>query len=129
MADTQSNNTLAASIEARGLRVGNTIKVADAGSDSATTASTTIYSDASGKLAAGGLPFTPALNAGVTSTASAVFSVEGSTTGAANVSMTQTVVQGASGSLTTTGFLRITLTDDAGNLTNGAYYIPFGTLA
>lgn len=108
------------------LRLGNP---ANAASGAAATASVPVYVDSSSNLQAGNIPFAIPLMAGVTSTAFSVMSVEGSTTGAANVSMTQTLVQGASASLTTTGFLRVTITDDAGNLTNGAYYIPFGTLA
>lgn len=124
-----SNEAIQKQIESRGLRIGNVIKVADAGSEAATTVSAQVYSDSAGKLASGGLPFTALFLAGVTSTSASVVSVEGSTTGAAATSMIQTLVQGLTGSLTVAGFLRITVTDDAGNLTNGQYYIPFGTLA
>lgn len=124
-----SNEAIQKQIESRGLKVGNRIKVLDGGSDAATTVSTTVYSDSSGNFAAGGLPFTVSLLAGVTSTSNSVASIQSSTTGTADVGMLTTVVKGLTGSLTVAGFLRITVTDDQANLASGAYYIPFGTLA
>ena len=32
-------------------------------------------------------------------------------------------------SMTTSGFIRISLIDSAGNITDGDYYMPYGTLA
>lgn len=93
------------------------------------TASTPVFLDSASVLTAAGFPFAVPMIAGVTSTSASVMTIEGSTTGAAATSMIQTLAQGASGSLTTAGFIRITITDDAGNLTNGQYYIPFGTLS
>lgn len=123
---TQGNNALFNQIEARGLRVGNVIKVADVGLETATTASTHIYSDSSSKLAAGAFPFTIATN--LPTTASSVLSIEGQATGTANDLMHLTLVKGANATATIAGYYRVTVTDDAGVITTGDYYAPFYTL-
>jgi len=129
MADTAGNNSLSAQIEARGLRVGNLIKVADASLDTATTASTPVYSDSSSKLASGAFPFALPITAGTTDTSFSNLSFTGTSTGSAATSLTFPLVSNASASFTQVGSIRITVTDAAGNITNGQYYIPFGTLA
>jgi len=113
-------------IEARGLREGNPVRTANAGTS---TASSPLYVDSTSKLAVGGFPFAVAFLAGVTDTSFSAVSFTGSSTGTANDAMHQTLVSGALGSFTAAGFVRVTVTDQAGNLTNGSYYIPFGTLA
>lgn len=120
-----SNEAVQASIEARGVRVGNTVKTAAGG---VAVASTPFYVDTNSQVATGNIPFPIPLFAGATDTSFSALSVSGSATLSANEIMHQTLVQGSAGSLTTTGFIRVTITDNAGNLTNGAYYIPFGTL-
>lgn len=107
-------------------RTGNVMKTA---AGTTVSPSALLFVDANSAESSGNIPFTVPLFAGVTSTSASVVSIEGSSTGTAADAMHLTLVQGAAGSLTTAGFLRVTITDDAGNLTNGQYYIPFGTLA
>lgn len=108
------------------LKVGNLIKDLVGASASA---SVPLYSDSNSKLAAGGFPFALQLLAGVTDTSFSVAAITGSSTGSANELMHQTLVDGAQvTTFTKTGFLRVTITDSAGNITNGAHYIQIGTL-
>lgn len=125
MAFEQTDNIVAL-INSVAARVGTLLKSA---AGVTVSSSTPVYVDSNSLLATGGYPFAVQMFAGVQNTANSVMSVEGFTTGSANATLTQTLVQGATGSLTITGFMRVTITDDAGNLTNGAYYVPFGTLA
>lgn len=113
-------------IDAGKMAIGNKIVTA---SGAVSTVSSNLFIDANGCLDSGNVPFALPLFAGLTDTSFSVLSVRGQATLTAADAMHQTLVSGASGSLTTVGFLRVTITDDAGNLTNGAYYIPFGTLA
>lgn len=108
------------------LKVGNLIKDLVGASASA---SVPLYSDSNSKLAVGGFPFALQLLAGVTDTSFSVAAITGSSTGSANELMHQTLVDGAQvTTFTKTGFLRVTITDSAGNITNGAHYIQIGTL-
>jgi hypothetical protein len=94
------------------------------------TASTLIYSDSSGKLAQGNIPFAVPLHAGVTDTSYSALDIKGSSTLTANDIMHQTLVAGAGvTTFTKTGFIRVTITDSAGNITDGAHYIQIGTLS
>lgn len=96
----------------------------------AVSASTPVFVDSNSNLQVGNIPFSMPLMAGVTSTSATVVSVEGSSTGSANELMHQTLVAGANvTTFTSGGFLRVAITDDAGNITNGSYYIQFGTLS
>lgn len=110
------------------LTIGNLVKLA--GTKLPASVSVPLFTDANGKLGAAGFPFVLPLLAGVTSTANAVFSVEGSSTGTANDLMHQTLVAAANvTTFTSQGFIRVALIDDAGNITNGSYYIQVGTLS
>lgn len=90
-------------------------------------AASALYADTNGNLASGGVvPFI----SGITNTAAAFFSVEGSSTNTANDLMHQSLVAGANVTTATKqAFLRVTLTDDAGNITNGDYYIQLNSLS
>lgn len=114
-----------AEIVENALVAGNPVKNSSKG---IATASKLIYVDANSKLASGGLPFAAPLISGVTSTSASVLDVEGSATGSADELMHLTLVKGANATSTIAGFMRITVTDDAGVITNGAYYMPFYTL-
>lgn len=92
-------------------------------------ASTPIYSDSSGNMQAGSIPFVFPLAAGSTSTAYSVASITGQATGSADELMHLTLVKGANATSTIAGFYRITVTDSAGVIVSGDYYAPFYTLA
>lgn len=121
-----SDDAVNGAIEARGLREGNPVKTANAGTS---TASQPLYVDSSSKLAVGGFPFALQFLAGATDTSFSVAAFTGSSTGTAADAMHQTLVSGTLTSFTAVGFLRVTVTDNAGNINNGSYYVPFGTLA
>jgi hypothetical protein len=121
-----SDDGVAQTIEARGLREGNPMKTANAGTS---TASSPLYIDSQSKIAVGGFPFAVSFLAGVTDTSFSAQSFTGSSTGTAADAMHQTLVSGALASFTASGFVRVTVTDNAGNITNGSYYVPFGILA
>lgn len=124
---TPTTDGLKQEIDAGKMKVGNTI--VDANGFVVSAPSSIPFLDSSSKLSTGNIPFAMPLVAGISNTANSVAAVEGSTTLAANVEMTTTIVKGLTASFTTAAFLRVTITDDAGNLANGAYYIPIGTLA
>ena len=94
----------------------------------AVTASKPVYIDSNSVPQTGGFPFGIVVT-GVEATQAAVFDITAVTTLSAAEIMHETIVSGAATSLTTTGFLRIKITDTADNLTDGFYYVPFGTLA
>lgn len=123
---TPTADGLKAEIDAGKMAIGNKVVTV---SGAISTISSNVFIDANGGLDSGALPFTIPLFAGLTDTSFSVMSIRGQATLTAADAMHQTLVSGAATSLTTVGFLRVTITDDAGNLTNGAYYIPFGTLA
>jgi len=64
-----------------------------------------------------------------TATAAALLSLTGYSTLSGENDLGTTLVAGGTASFTITGFARATLTDSGGNITNGDYYIPVGTLA
>lgn len=120
---------LKAELDAGKMQEGNAVVDANNALQTGGDLNAPMFVDGNSTMQVGGFPFAIQLLAGVTSTSNSIATIEGSSTGTAAAALTQTLVQGTSASLTTTGFLRITITDDAGNLTNGQYYIPFGTLA
>jgi len=125
---TPSDDAIKTELQAGRLATGNVVVTA---TGAKSTVSTTLYVDSSGQLNSGGLPFEMPLYAGVTDTSYSILKARSTTMSTADVGMLCTLVKGASTSLTTAGFLRITIADDntdAGGLTSGAYYIPFGTL-
>lgn len=122
-----SNEAIQSQIRDRGLKVGNLFHLQT--SSAAATASAPVYSDSSSQLAIGNIPFAFPLMAGVTSTSASLLTVEGSATGSADELMHLTLVKGANATATVAGYYRLTVTDDAGVITTGAYYAPFYTLA
>ena len=84
-----------------------------------------MFVDANGRMAAA-LPVVMAT--GATNTGISVLSIQGSATGSANDLMHLTLVAGANATATIAGYMRITVTDDAGVITTGNYYAPFYTL-
>ena len=125
---TQDNNSLEAKINALSMRIGNDVNLADPQAGKA-TASTLLYVDSNQKLAQGDVPFPVVLAAGSTDTSFSAMSIKGSATGSANELMHLTLVKGANATATIAGYTRITVTDAAGVITTGAYYMPFYTLA
>lgn len=109
------------------LRMGSQVNAA---SGAAVSASAPVYIDSNSQLATGAIPFAIPMASGVTSTSAVLFTVRGSSTQSANELYHQTLVYGTVAStLTVSGLMRVTVTDDAGNITTGDYYVPFGTLA
>ena len=105
------------------MKVGNPVLTA-AGIPGSTPAP--LYMDSTGVLVAS-LP--TVLATGATNTGISVMSIQGSATGSANELMHLTLVLGANATATIAGYYRVTVTDDAGVVTTGAYYAPFYTLA
>lgn len=127
---TQGNDSLQQLIQQMGLKEGNQVLDSNGNAAAAANLSVPLYADAAGNLQAGGLPFALQLLAGVQNTSNSALAVEGSSTGSANELMHQTLVSASNvTTVTNQAFIRITLTDDAGNITNGAYYIPVATLS
>lgn len=122
---TQGNDSLEQLIRLKGLQVGNEILGTDG---LPTTASKPVYTDSSKKLAVGGFPFTVPFIAGASDTSVPVLSIQGSATGSADELMHLTLVKGSNATSTIAGFARVTVTDDAGVITSGQYYVPFYTL-
>lgn len=69
------------------------------------------------------------LSTGAATTATSVLAVRGQATGSANDLMHLTLVKGSNATATIAGYMRITVTDDAGVIVTGDYYAPFYTLA
>lgn len=80
-------------------------------------------------LEAGTTPFSKVTISNVASTTAALQSFTGVSTLSGTADLTLTLAAGAAASFTTVGFVRVTLTDSGGNITDGDYYLPFGTLA
>jgi hypothetical protein len=120
-----SNEAIQATINARGLKVGNVVKAQT--TEAAVSGSQQLYVDANGSIATGAIPF--ALVTSAASTSVSVMDVTGYATLSADEIMHGTLVAGAGvTTFTKTGFLQINVTDSAGNITNGKHYIQFGTL-
>ncbi len=142
---TQSNDSLLALIQKLGMRIGKAI-VDDSSEASITsavlyadssgnlgkttvTASKPVYVDSSSVPQTAAFPFTVPISSGTT-TSTTFLSLTGTSTGEANTAMTYPLVLGSSvTTFTKTGFIKVTITDSAGNLTNGDHYIQIGTLS
>src|SRR3990167_1838326 len=92
------------------------------------TASKPVYIDSSSVPQTGALPFAMLLAAGATDSGLSTWDISGRATGSADELMHLNLVLGANATTTIAGFTRITVTDAAGVITDGAYYIPFYTL-
>lgn len=104
------------------MRVGNQVQLAN-GLPAAVSGA--LYTDSSGNLAVG----TPLVMSALTTSVS-LLDVTGYATLSADEIMHGPLVAGAGVTTwTKTGFLQITVTDSAGNITNGKHYIQFGTLS
>jgi len=123
---TQDNNSLETLINQKGLKVGNEVLGTDG---LPTTASKPVYTDSSKKLAVGGFPFPVPMIAGASNTSASVLTIQGSATGSADELMHLTLVKGSNATSTIAGFARVSVTDDAGVITTGDYYVPFYTLS
>ena len=90
----------------------------------AVTASKPVYIDSSSVPQTGTIPFALPINQATTT--SPMFDLTGN--GGAGI-LTQTLV--AAGEVTTftvTGYVRVLITDDGNQVTDGSYYIAFGTI-
>ena len=96
---------------------------------SSITASKPVYIDSSSVPQTGALPFAMLLSAGATNSGLSTWSITGRATGAASDLMHLNLVLGANATATIGGFVRTTITDQAGVIADGDYYIPFYTLA
>jgi hypothetical protein len=95
----------------------------------AVTASKPVYINSSSIPQTGAIPFSVPVSLG-TSTTATFLNVTGYSTASADTMMTFPLVAG--GNVTTftkTGFIKVTVTDTAGNLTDGDHYIQIGTLS
>lgn len=143
-----SNEAIQAQIEAlaRDIRAGETVKTSTGATG---TASTILYADSSSQLAQGGavtaskpvyvdsssvpqggdFPFAVPVS-GLTSTTATFLALTGqSTLSGTNDLGSNLVVASAVTTFTETAYIRVTLTDDGGNVTDGDHYIAVGTLA
>lgn len=112
-------DNLATLVDQTNLKVGN--RVRNSSGNKAVTAITQLNIDANSDLAT----YVPVTVSQPTITGE-LFNMTG--TGTANV-MTQTLVGGADATtFTTTGYMRVQITDAGGRLTNGYHYIRVGTL-
>ncbi len=86
-----------------------------------------LYADANGNLASAA-PF-PLVVTSAEATTAAIADIRGASTLSATGPMTNTIVAAAAmTTFTSAGFARVAVTDAAGNVTAGNYYIQFGTL-
>lgn len=92
-------------------------------------ASTPVYINSSSVPVSGALPFALQLSAGATDTSFSAASITGSATGSADELMHLTLVKGANATAVIAGYYRVTVTDNAGVITSGAYYAPFYVLS
>lgn len=124
---TQDNNSIEAILRNEVLgSIGNSAK---SSGGVAATISTPLFVDSSGKVAQGAIPYSMPLSAGATNTNFSVMTIVGSSTLSADDIMHQTLVAGAGVTTwTKTGFIKVNITDNAGNITSGDHYIQFGTL-
>lgn len=92
-------------------------------------ASSHYFVDANSQVGTGPFPF-PVQVSGLPSTISATLDLTGASTASATGPMTNTIVAAAqTTTFTSAGFIRVAITDSAGNLTSGFYYINVGTLS
>ena len=100
------------------------------------TASKPVYADSDGNLATGNLPFATTMAgvvvSGLANTATSAVNVTGEsnpTVGYLDTLMTGQLVLGSNVTTwTKTGFIRVSVTDSTGNLTDGDHYLQIGTL-
>lgn len=103
------------------LKAGNPVKTS---TGAVATASKPLYADSSSLLASGAFPFALPINQPTTT--SPLLDLTGI---AASAILTRTLV--AAGEVTTftvTGYARVLVTDDGNQITDGSYYIAFGTI-
>lgn len=125
---TPSTDGLKQELDAGRMKVGNNPVDANGFALTGTNVSTVPYIDSAGTWQVA--PIALPLMAGVISTSNSVLSIQGASTLTANDIMHQTLVAGAGvTTFTSTGFLRVTVTDSAGNITSGQHYIQIGTLS
>ena len=92
------------------------------------TASKPVYIDSSKVPQTGAIPFSLPVSGGTT-TSVTFFSITGASTLSDDLQMTYPLVAGAAvTTFTKTGFIKVNITDSAGNLTDGDHYIQIGTL-
>lgn len=92
------------------------------------TASKPVYTDSSSVPQTGAFPFAVPMSAA--STTAAFLDVTGASTLSATGPLNNSLVSGgAVTTFTATGYVRVTITDDGGNITSGQHYIQVGTLA
>lgn len=123
-----SNEAIQQTIRQSAMREGVQVLDLDGTPQTGTDLNSHMYVDTAGTMQVGAFPFAIQAFAGVASTSNSVLSIEGSATGSANELMHLTLVSGANATATVAGYYRITVTDDAGVVTSGAYYAPFYTL-
>lgn len=121
-------DSVKAELEAGKMKEGNSVVDENNALQVGTDLNTHMYVDGNSALQVGGFPFAVQMFAGVTNTANSVATIEGQSTGTANDLMHLTLVSGANATAVIAGYYRVTVTDDAGNITTGAYYAPFYTL-
>lgn len=121
-------DSVKAELEAGKMKEGNSVVDENNALQIGTDLNAPMYVDGNSNLQVGGFPFPVQMFAGVTSTSNSVATIEGSATGSANDLMHLTLVAGANATAVIAGYYRVTVTDDAGVITTGAYYAPFYTL-
>lgn len=129
MPTTSSLEALKNELDAGKMQEGNMVVDANGAAQTGNDLSAPIYVDSSSAMQVGGFPFALQLLAGLTDTSFSTLNIQGQSTTTANDMMHLTLVAGANGTFTTQGWMRVAVTDNAGNITTGNYYIPFGTLA
>lgn len=108
-------------IQENALKAGNPVKTSSGG---VATASKPLYVDSSSKMASGDLPFALPINQPTTT--SPMMELTGI---AASAILTRTLVAGAAvTTFTVSGYVRVLITDDGNQITDGNYYIAFGTI-
>jgi hypothetical protein len=110
----------------KAMAIGNYVTVNTTGATSSTNALP--YIDSSGKLDSGEVPFPVRMSAGITDSSYATMIIKGrSSLSADELYHCNLVVSAATvTTFTTSGYLRVNVTDEGGNITDGYYYVPFG---
>lgn len=126
---TSSLDALKAELDAGKMQEGNAVVDANGVYQTGNDLSAPMYVDANSTMQVGGFPFALQLLAGLTDTSFSTLNIQGQSTTTANDMMHLTLVAGSNGTFATAGWARVAVTDLAGNITTGNYYIPFGTLS
>jgi len=93
-------------------------------------ASMPMYVDSSSNFASGALPFSMPINVTSVSTTATFLTLTGNSSLSGSADMTLTLVAGSAvTTVTKAAFIRVTLSDSAGNITAGDYYIQLNTLS